>query len=57
MTQKEKKETVLTHILIFVIVFGYFGWFMAELDNQTLQQQLTSLKYNNETKELSHEHR
>lgn len=47
MRQKEKKqEYILTLLFIFVVTFGYFGWFLAELDNQMLQQELTSLKYN-----------
>ena len=41
-----KKDHILTLIFIFVVTFGYFGWFMAELDNQMLQQELASLKYN-----------
>ncbi len=45
MRQKEKKQTVLTHILIFVIVFGYFGWFTAEYDNKQLRKEIVSIKY------------
>ncbi len=45
MRQKEKKQTVLTHILIFVIVFGYFGWFTAEYDNKQLRKEIISIKY------------
>lgn len=41
-----KKDHTLTFIFIFVVTLGYFGWFMAELDNQMLQQELASLKYN-----------
>lgn len=54
MRQKEKKqEYILTLIFIFVVTLGYFGWFMAELDNELLQQELDSLKYNNsEIREL-----
>ena len=40
-----KKDHALTFIFIFVVTFGYFGWYMAELDNELLQQELTSLKY------------
>ena len=41
-----KKDHALTFIFIFVVTLGYFGWFMAELDNELLQQELASLKYN-----------
>ena len=38
-----KKDHALTFIFIFVVTLGYFGWFMAELDNELLQQELASL--------------
>ena len=41
-----KKDHILTFVFIFVVTLGYFGWFMAELDNELLQQELASLKYN-----------
>lgn len=48
-----KKDHALTFVFIFVVTLGYFGWFMAELDNQLLQQELASLKYSSgEIKEL-----
>ena len=40
-----KKDHALTLIFIFVVTLGYFGWFIAEMDNQVLQQELASLKY------------
>lgn len=45
MKQKENKQTALTHVLIFVIVFGYFGWFMAEADNKHLRKEIVLIKY------------
>ncbi|MEG2445804.1 MAG: hypothetical protein RSA22_03895 [Acinetobacter sp.] len=42
----KKEDFILTVVFVFVVTFGYFGWFMAELDNQVLQQKLASLKYN-----------
>ncbi|MCJ0830419.1 hypothetical protein MN869_18555 [Acinetobacter sp. NIPH1876] len=53
----KKDDFILTFVFIFVVTFGYFGWFMAELDNQALQQQITTLKYDNEIKGLENEHR
>ncbi|WP_277560683.1 hypothetical protein [Acinetobacter beijerinckii] len=45
MGQKEKQQTLIAHILIFVVVFGYFGWFMAEADNKQLRKEIVSIKY------------
>ncbi|ENX02677.1 hypothetical protein F900_01123 [Acinetobacter modestus] len=41
----KKEDFILTVVFVFVVTFGYFGWYMAELDNELLQQELTSLKY------------
>ncbi|MDA0698055.1 MAG: hypothetical protein O2793_16865 [Proteobacteria bacterium] len=45
MRQKENKQTALTHILIFVSVFGYVMWFLAECDNTVLRKEILSIKY------------
>ncbi|WPO67582.1 hypothetical protein SDC64_01135 [Acinetobacter haemolyticus] len=45
MRQKEKKQTVLAYVLIFVTVFGYFMWFLAECDNKLLRKEILTIKY------------
>ncbi|TCM61890.1 hypothetical protein EC844_12644 [Acinetobacter calcoaceticus] len=32
----------INFICIFLIFFGYFGWFVAEQDNEILREQLSS---------------
>lgn len=40
-----KSGTALGLIAIFLIFLGFFGWFMAEQDNEILRNELVSLKY------------
>ncbi len=35
----------LVFMCIFLICFGYFGWFTAELDNKQLRKEIVSIKY------------
>lgn len=41
----QKENQFLAYICIFLICFGYGGWYFAELDNEALRQELVSLKY------------
>ncbi|KCX14489.1 hypothetical protein QWI44_12925 [Acinetobacter pittii] len=41
-----KSKSMLELICIFLIFFAFFGWFMAEQDNEILRQELVSLKHN-----------
>ncbi|MFV5613347.1 hypothetical protein VXQ97_01285 [Acinetobacter baumannii] len=41
----DKSELILGSITIFLIFFAFFGWFMAEQDNEILRQELVSIKY------------
>lgn len=42
----DKSNKPLGLIAIFLIFFGFFGWYIAEQDNEILRNELVSLKHN-----------
>lgn len=41
----KKENQSLAYICIFLICFGYIGWFFAEADNRQLRRELITTKY------------
>ncbi|BFM53289.1 hypothetical protein J7S89_00395 [Acinetobacter baumannii] len=43
--RRANEVLIIVYVLIFIVGFGFFGWAMAEQDNQMLREELVSLKY------------